>query len=140
MAGYGAGGGPQSVGGGGQNDAFLPTGPTQQVALAATSVTVTLSQFVSTAPYAPQASFYSQGAAATNSVAFVAFGSTSVTVSATNGAVIIPEGLKGQHGGSGGPPSGGYEVLTTGKRPQQYLAIGSVGTTTVWITPGEGRS
>ncbi len=119
--------GPQGYG-------FMPTGPTQPIALGATSVTVTLSQFVGTAPYARQVAFCAIGAAAGNSVSFVAFGSTTVTVSSTNGVPIVPIGLKP----AGGNPFGGYEVLTTGKSPQQYMAIGSAGTVTVYVTPGEG--
>lgn len=129
------GGGPLSAGAGPQSWGFLPTGPTQQITLAATTVTVTLTQFTSTAPYAPQAAFWNIGAVDPNSVAFVAFGSTSVTVSATNGVPIVPLASMLP---APSQSDGGFQILTTGKTPQQYLAIGSVGTTTVWITPGEG--
>lgn len=121
-----------------QGWAFLPTGPTQQINLAASTVTVTLAQFTSTLPYARQVAIFSQGANNANSVAFIAFGSTTVTVAATTGVPIVPAVLKSQHGGAGGPSFGGYEILTTGKSPTQYMAIGSAGTTTVWLTPGEG--
>ena len=116
---------------------FMATGPTQFVALGATSVTVTLSQFVSTAPYAKQVAFYNQGAANANSTAFVSFGSSTVTASITAGVPIVAEGLMGNDGPSGGSKKA-IQILTTGKSAEQYLAIGSAGTTTVWITPGEG--
>lgn len=128
-------GGPQSAGAGPQSWGFMQTGACQAVALAASSVTVTLSQFVGTAPYAPQVAFWNIGAAAVNSHAFVAFGSTTVTVSATNGAVIAALAQMAPVGTNNG---GGMQILTTGKTPQQYLAIGSVGTCTVYITPGQG--
>lgn len=117
--------GPQSWG-------FLATGPTQPVALAASSVTVTLTQFVPTSRNAPQAAFWSIGAAAANSVAYVNFG-TSVTASPTSGPVIVPLGAVGPGSGARAP-----QILSTGRSPTNVLTIGSAGTTTVWITPGEG--
>lgn len=132
MAGFG---GPQSAGSGPQSWGFMATGPCQQIALAATSVTVTLVQFTTTAPYAPQVAFFNPGGAAANGHAFVAFGSSSVTVSATNGAVIV---ANTQMTPLGAIIDSGFQILTTGKSPQQFMAIGSVGTTTVYVIPGEG--
>lgn len=126
------GGGPLTAIAPPQSWGFMPTGITQAATIAASTLTFTLGQFVSTAPYAPQCAFWNQGAAAANSVVFVAFGSTSVTVSATAGVPIVPLGLMGQEG------SKDLQVISTGKTPQQVMAIGGAGTTTVWITPGEG--
>lgn len=118
-----------------QGYAFMPTGPSQQVALAASSVTVTLAQFVGTAPYATQCGFWNLGGVANvNSAAFVAFGSTSTTVSATTGVPIVPAALISVMANR----DDGFQILTTGKRPQNVCVIGSTGTTTVYITPGEG--
>ena len=119
--------GPQSWG-------FMPTGATQAATIAATSITLTLSQFVATAPYAPQVAIWSQGAAAANSIVFANFGSN-VTVSPTVGAVIVPVGLMSQQDDGNSL----MQVLSTGKRPQQNIVLGGVGTTTLWITPGEGN-
>lgn len=119
--------GPQSWG-------FMPTGPTQIAAMAANTLTLTLSQFVATAPYATQAAFWNIG----TDQAFVIFGANTVTVSTTNGVPIVPTSKMAQSGGSGGP-RGAMQILTTGKRPQQFCVIGSAGTSTVFITPGEGH-
>jgi hypothetical protein len=113
----------------------MPTGPCQAVALAATSVTITLAQFTTTAPYAPQAMFWNIGGAAANGHAFVAFGSTTTTVSSTNGAVIA---ALSQIAPVGSNNDSGMQILSTGKSPQQFMVVGSTGTTTVFVTPGEG--
>lgn len=123
--------GPQSWG-------FIPTGPTLPVALAASTVTVTLNQFVTTAPYAPSCHIWSIGAAAINSVVFAAFGNNNITVSPTVGVPIVPVGLMAQSGGSGGPTDAN-QIFLTGKRPNQYVVLGSAGTVTCWVTPGEGH-
>jgi len=117
---------------------FIPTGPTQAVPLGATTVTFTVGQFVTSARYAPQCAFINIGAAAANSVAFVAFG-TGITVSSTVGVPIVPMSQKKISGDPTGGILGGYEILSTGKSPVQVGVIGSVGTTTVFITPGEGH-
>lgn len=117
--------GPQSWG-------FMPTGPTKIAAMAANTLTLTLAQFVSTAPYAPQAACWNIG----TDEAFVIFGTVAVT--ATTGVPIVPTSKMAKSGGSGGP-RGGLQILTTGKRPQQFCVIGSAGTSTVFITPGEGH-
>jgi len=119
--------GPQSWG-------FMPTGPTRIAAMAANTLTLTLAQFVSTAPYAPQAAFWNIG----TDQAFVVFGANTVTVATTTGVPIIPTSKMAQSGGSGGA-RGGLQILSTGKRPQQFCVIGSAGTSTVFITPGEGH-
>lgn len=128
-----------SPGTGPQGWGFLATGPAQLVTLAATSVTVTLTQFNGRLRPPTQVAFWNLGGvAAANSAAFVAFGSNTVTVSTTNGTPIVPIALKSQQAPSGGANWGGMEILTTGKSPTQYLAIGTAGTTTVYIVPGEG--
>ena len=111
---------------------FMPTGQTQMVTVAATPITMSLSQYVSTAPYAPSVSIYSLGAAAANSIVFTTFG-TNTTVSPTVGAVIVPAGLMVQDGGSR------LQVLSTGRRPSPIVVLGGAGTGTLWITPGEGN-
>jgi hypothetical protein len=113
----------------------MPTGPTQPVALAATSVTITLAQFVTSAIYAPQVAFWNIGAAAANSIAFVAFGSGTQTVSTTIGTPIVPLSSIAPATGSNDT---GMQILTTGKSPINVAVIGSAGTTTVFVTPGEG--
>jgi len=125
MAAFGTG--PQGWG-------FLPTGPTLAAAMAANTVTLTLAQFVTTAPYAPQAAFWNIG----TDQAFVVFGSSTATVAATIGVPIVPTSKMSQSAPSGGP-RGGMQILTAGKRPTQFCVIGSAGTSTVFITPGEGH-
>lgn len=119
---------------------FLPTGPTVAQALAASTVTLTLSAFVTTAPNPDQVLFVASGAAAINSYATVAFG-TNVTLSSTIGTPITATQLMSQAAPSGG--EGGYngflQILSTGKSPTNVLTLGSAGTMTVWVTPGEGR-
>lgn len=123
--------GPQSWG-------FLPTGPTQQVSLAASTVTATLSQFVTTAPYAQQCLLQSSGAAAINSYATVEFG-TNVTLSATVGTPVVSIQLQSKQGTTSGRRF--CDVLSTGRNssPSNVCVIGSAGTMTVWLTPGIGR-
>ena len=117
-----------------QGYAFLATGPTAATTLAATTVTMTMATFVTTGIAPTQMAFWNLGAVANaTSVAFVAFG-TGVTVAATTGAVIVPLALMGANSAN----RGDLQVLTTGKKPTNVLTIGSVGTTTVFITPGEG--
>ncbi len=118
--------GPQSWG-------FMPTGPTRAIAMAANTVTTTLAQFVSTAPYASQCMFWNIG----TDEAFVIFGSNTVAVATTNGVPIVPTSKMSKSGQTNG--GRGMQVLTTGKRPQQFCVIGSAGTSTVYITPGEGH-
>ena len=118
--------GPQSWG-------FMPTGPTRIAAMAANTVTLTIAQYVSTAPYAPQCQFWNIG----TDEAFVTFGSNTVTVATTSGVPIVPTSKMSKSGQTGGPR--GMQILTTGKRPQQFCVIGSAGTSTVYITPGEGH-
>ena len=119
--------------------AFLQTGPAIQTTLAASTITFTLNQYVTTAPYASQCAFWNVGAAAANSHAFVAFGSTAgtvaVTVAATSGVPIVSTSQMSQGAGTGGVA---MQVLSTGKSPSPILAIGSAGTATIWIIPGEG--
>lgn len=117
--------GPQSWG-------FMPTGPTRAAAMAGNTLTLTLAQFVTTAPYATQAAFWNIG----TDEAFVMFGTG--THAATLAVPIVPTSKMSKSGGSGGP-RGGMQILSTGKRPQQFCVIGSAGTSTVFITPGEGH-
>ena len=123
--------GPQSWG-------FLCTGPTQQVALAASTSTVTLAQFVTSAPYATQALVQASGAAAVNSFAKLEFG-TNVTLSATVGMPIVPLELQSQQGTTSGRRFG--SALSTGHNssPTNVCVLGSAGTVTVWLTPGIGN-
>jgi len=118
-----------------QGYAFLATGPTTLVSLAASTTTVTLSQFVTTAIYPTQVAIWNLGTAANvNTAANVAFG-TNVTVSATAGVPIVPLVLMTPAASSNDT---GLQILTTGKRPTNVLTIGTAGTTTLYITPGEG--
>lgn len=123
------GAGPQGYG-------FMPTGPSQTVAIAASTVTATLSQFVTTAPYAPQCLFWNLG----TDVVFAAFGSSTTTVAITSGVPIVGVLAMAKAGGSGGPGPSAMQILSTGKTssPAQYVVIGGAGTTTVFITPGVG--
>lgn len=120
---------------------FIPTGPTVQQALAASTVTMTLAAFVSTAPNPDQVLFQASGAAAINSYATAAFG-TNVTLSATIGTPVVSLQLLSQAAPSGGTAAraGGLQILSTGKSPTNVLVLGSAGTMTVWVTPGEGRA
>lgn len=118
-----------------QGYSFLATGPTAATTLAATTVTMTMATFVTTGIAPTQMAFWNLGAVANaNSVAFVAFG-TGVTVAATSGAVIVPLALMGAQAARGD-----LQILTTGKKPTNVLTLGSAGTTTLFITPGEGSA
>src|SRR5689334_8258409 len=116
------GGGPQSAAAGPQAWAFLPTGPTLPQALAASSVTITLAQFVTTAILPTQMAFWNIGAAAANSVAFVQFATfgslTTTTVSNTFGTPIVPLNLMTP---AGVQNDTGMQILTTGKSPTNVL-------------------
>ena len=116
-----------------QQWAFLPTGPTTIATVAATSITLTLSQFVSTAQAPRQVLFWNLGADFFN----VNFG-TGVTVSPTIGTPIAAVGDMAQQGGSQGPGPWGIQILSTGKSPTPVLVLGGAGSATVYITPGEG--
>lgn len=114
---------------------FMATGLTQVATLAATSITLTLSQFIASAILPTQMLFTNMGGVAnSNSVAFVNFG-TGVTVSNTAGTPIVPVALMGPMGDG---TDGAMQILTTGKSPTNVVVLGSTGTTTVFITPGEG--
>lgn len=121
-----------------QSWAFMPTGPAKIAALVAATTTITLSQFVTSAIYAPQVQFWNLGTAVNaNTAAFVAFGGSgsTFTVSNTVGVPIVPLALMGQMGNIS---DAGMQVLSTGIRPNNVVVIGTAGSTTVWITPGEG--
>jgi hypothetical protein len=119
--------------GGPRNYAFMATGPTTTATVAGNSITVTLSNYISTLMPPSECMFYATGAAAAVNAVSVQFGGNATVTASITTSMPIPTALAIQVGASFP-----MELLRTGQRPQGFVALTSAGTATVYITPGEG--
>ena len=122
MATAGNTGGPQSY-------AFMPYGGTQAFTFAANSITTTLTLFNSVQPPAPEAAIVCVGTSGAANAAFITFDTATV-----NSSSAMPVPTIQTMSGINFP----LTILRTGVRPRNVVQMSSLGTCTVYITPGEG--